>query len=234
MKVRTVHSFQGKTFRAVDLGFVAHGSWKTLISDKFSNSVFKTKKEEDEKRKEGRTVSKLGFLTAKEIAARGLTRVANGNREERYFYTTFMLFDLVEVSATRYTLVTKTPSSVVLAARVDRRFAADAAYPNQWRLVDRDATAKLIYGKPISYSGAGFYVKCTRLTEPADGIFIEYHSAFHEPKGWFDGQNVLRSKLPTIAHHEVQQFRGKLAKASLEEKPGPATGAASLSRDASN
>ena len=222
LKVHTIRGPQGKIFRTIDLGFVAHGSWTTLVSDKFSESMFKTRKKQDEEK--GRTVSKLGFLTADEIRSRDLKPAAKPGREERYFYTTFLLFDLVEVSATRDAVVTKTSSSIVLAARVDPRFAHDADYPNQWRSVERDAAAKLVYGKPQPYSGAGFYVKLTRLTQPDDAIFVEYHSAFLEPEGWFEGQNVLRSKLPAIAQHEATQFRGKLAKASLDEGEKPAAG----------
>ena len=63
-------------------------------------------------------------------------------------------------------------------------------------------------------------MKITRLSQPAGTIFVEYHSVFHEPKGWFDGENLLRAKLPTIAQFQVQQFRGKLARASLDKDAG--------------
>ncbi len=139
-----------------------------------------------------------------------------GNRSA-YFYTTVMLFDRVEVSATRHALLGQTASSVVLAARVDPRFVRDAQYPNQWRTVTRNAVAALVFGKPQPYAGAGFYVKVTRLARPAEAIFVEYHSAFHEPHGWFEGENTLRAKLPLIAEHEAKQFRGRLAKASLDD-----------------
>ncbi|MGA2616397.1 MAG: hypothetical protein ABSF26_02230 [Thermoguttaceae bacterium] len=212
LKVKTIHRGQA-TFRTVDLGFVAHGNWQTLISKKFTESAFKEKKGQAN----GHVVSQLGFLTAEEMEARGLEPRAKGGQQERYFYTTFMLFDMVEVSATRYALLGQTRSSIVLAARVDPRFAGDAQYPNQWRTVSRDATAKVAYGKPQPYAGAGFYVKVTRLAKPAEAIFVEYHSAFHEPQGWFDGGNTLRAKLPLIAQHEAKEFRGRLAKASQDD-----------------
>jgi hypothetical protein len=121
------------------------------------------------------------------------------------------------VSATRYALLTRKPASVVLACKVDPRFEKDAEYPNGWRSIERDAAAQLVYGPKQPYSGAGFYVRITKLAKPAGAIFVEYHSAFWEPKGWFDGENLLRAKLPTIANHEVKQFRGKWAKASAEK-----------------
>jgi len=61
-------------------------------------------------------------------------------------------------------------------------------------------------------------VKITQLEQPADAIFIEYHGAFHEPLGWFQGEAKLRARLPLVAEHEVKQFRIKLGKASAEEE----------------
>jgi hypothetical protein len=213
LKIRTLRGANA-AFRTIDVGFVAHGTWETLTSKKFGDGIVNTKKKENEEK--GKTLSKSGFLTPEEMKARNLDTKPQDGREDRFFYTTFTLFDMVEVSATRYAVLTKTPTSILLATRVDPRFITDAEYPNQWRSVGRDATAKPIYGKPQPYTGAGFYVKVTKLKKPADVIFIEYHSAFQEPKGWFDGENTLRSKLPTIIQHEVKQFRGKLGKASLE------------------
>ena len=221
LKVKTVRS-DDATFRTIDLGFVAHGRWGTLLSDKFSENMFKTKKQENEEK--GQTVSKLGFLTPEEMQSRKLVPVVKDGMEERFFYTTFRLFDLVEVSATRRTVVTKTPESAVLAARIDSRFAADPDFPNRWRSLERGAAANLIFGKPQPYTGAGFYVKATRLAKPQGTVFVEYHSAFHEPKAWFDGENTLRAKLPVIVQSEVKQFRGKFGRASLDdaaEKPKP-------------
>ena len=102
-----------------------------------------------------------------------------------------MLFDMVEVSATRYAVLTKTPRSITLAAQVDPRFVGDEQYPNQWRAVTKDAVGKIVFGSPQPYAGAGFYVKATRLELPKDAIFVEYHSVFQEPAGWFEGQNTL-------------------------------------------
>ena len=216
LKVRTVRGEQGTVCRTIDFGFVAHGRWETLVSNKFADTIVNTKKKENSEK--GRTVSKAGFLTEEETRKRELTpSVKKEGQEERFFYTTFTLFDLVEVSATRDAVLTKSPSSFVLAARVDPRFADDAEYPNQWRGVERNAVGDLVFKKKQPYGGAGFYIKVTRLALPKGTIFVEYHSVFHEPKGWFDGENLLRAKLPTIIQHEVRQFRGKFGKASLDE-----------------
>jgi hypothetical protein len=217
LKIKTVHGKEGATFRVIDLGFVAHGRWETLNSEKFANSFLNVKKDTAQKR----TLSKSGFLSKEEMAKRGLGGATPSGMEQRFFYTTFTLFDEVEVSATRDAILTKSPGSLLLAARLDRRFLNDADYPNQWRSVDRGAAGVPRLGPKQPYRGAGFYVKITRLQRPAGAIFVEYHGAFHEPLGWFQGENRLRSKLPLVADHEVKQFRIRLAKASEEEQKGP-------------
>jgi hypothetical protein len=199
------------TIRSMDLSFVAYGKWEVLVSEEFANGFAKAKKQEGEQK--GHVVSKSGFLTVEETKQHGLPVLPKTGPQERFFYTTFMLFDQAEISATRDAVLTKTPGSVTVACRVDPRFAKDAVYPNQWRSVDRDAAGKIVYGKPQPYSGAAFYVKATKLAKPEGAIFVEYHSAFNEPQGWFNGEPTLRGKLPMIAQHEIKQFRQKLAMA---------------------
>ena len=62
-------------------------------------------------------------------------------------------------------------------------------------------------GPATPYGGAGFYLKITRLHEPAGAIFIEQHVVFAEPAGWFAGANLLRSKLPTAVQINVRAMR---------------------------
>jgi hypothetical protein len=214
IKVRTLKGQDEAVFRAVDLWFVAHGDWDTLVSKEFTDGI--TKANPGQAKNEGGTLSKAGFLTDAEMQKRDLPSRTKQGHEERYFYTTFTLFDRVEVSVTRDAVLSRTPKSIVLACKVDPRFAKDAEFPNQWRSLERDAAANLVFGPKKLYSGAGFYVKVTRLTQPVGAIFVEYHSIFNEPKGWFDGESLLRAKLPTIAEHQVKQFRGKFAKASAD------------------
>jgi hypothetical protein len=43
-------------------------------------------------------------------------------------------------------------------------------------------------------------------------LLIEVHMVFAEPKGWFEGRNLLRSKLPPVMQDSVRKFRRQLAK----------------------
>ena len=45
-------------------------------------------------------------------------------------------------------------------------------------------------------------------------MFIECHMIFDEPRGWFGGANLLRSKLPLAVQEEVRNFRRRLSAAS--------------------
>ena len=168
------------------------------------------------------------------MAKRGLKTVTGKHGGDSYFYSTFSLCDMVEVSATRYAMLTETPSGVVAAGRLDPRFANDPDFPNQWRPITKDALGEPVLGAKHPYSGTGFYLQVTRLGEPADAIFFEFHAAFNEPEGWFDGAATLRSRLPTIIKFKVEQFRDKLARASrdAEKKEGKAAGGGGKAADA--
>jgi hypothetical protein len=78
----------------------------------------------------------------------------------------------------------------------------------------RTETGPLQLGSPSPYTAAGFYLKVTRLIEPAGAALIEYHMVFDEPNGWFGGANLLRSKLPLVIQEEVRNFRRRLIAAS--------------------
>ncbi len=139
VKVRTVKSSagEGPAVRAVDFWFTAHGNWNTLTSQDFLESVFKPAEEG-----KSRVVAKSGVLTDQELAARKLSTTVKKGYEERFVYSTFSLFERVEISATRLAVVSRGKDVVLAAARIDSRFAKDADYPNQWRPLLRNEQAE--------------------------------------------------------------------------------------------
>ncbi|MGA2798752.1 MAG: hypothetical protein ABSE63_14320 [Thermoguttaceae bacterium] len=216
IRMRTLKAAEGEsaTIRAIDVWFVAHGKWDTMNSKDFQDSLAKGKDAEGE----NQMVSKSGILTDEEMQKRKLKLETPEGQEAKFVYATFSLFDQVEVSATRYVVVTRDKSDLLAAARIDGRFAKDAEYPNQWRPILRDAAANISLGPPQPYSGAGAYVKITRLAQPADTIFVEGHIVFEEPYGWFEGGNELRSKAPAMIQQRAKIFRSKLAIASAKQQ----------------
>jgi hypothetical protein len=201
--------------RTVDLHFVVYGDWNVLTSDDFSKTILKEGKGNNAKN--GSMVSRAGFLKPAELAVRRLVPAAKANLKECYLYTTFNLFDRAEVSATRFCAATKTPAGVIVAAKVDPQFGKDKEYANHWRTIDRNAAGMIEMGAPQPYSGAAFYAKVTRLIKPANAIFVEFHQVFYEPYGWFEvDRNLMPSQLRKIIPFEVKEFRGKVARATLE------------------
>ena len=214
MKVRTVKSSEGEgpAVRKIDLWFVAHGSWDVLTSKNFLETAMKTKEEGP-----NRVVVKSGVLTDKEMAARKLAAVTKENYEERFVYTTFWLFERVELSATRFAVFTQSKGSILAAARLDPRFLHDPAYPNEWRPLVRNEQAEIKPGPAHTLAHAGGYAKITRLVAPADGVLVECHLVYEEPYGWFDGVNLVKQKAPPMVQEKVRTFRRKLALATAEK-----------------
>jgi hypothetical protein len=213
-KVRNVKPQEGEepAVRTVDTWFVAHGDWDTLVSKEFLESTTSTENGKSH------VVSKSGFLTEQEMQKRHLGVKTTGGREERFLYTTFSLFDRVQVSATRFSTLTKGKDFILAAGRIDPRFDNDSEYPNQWRPLLRDVRAEITPGPPHPFSHAGGYAKITRLKQPADAVFVEFHLVYEEPYTWFDGVNLVKQKVPVMVQEKVRTFRRKLAAAT--EKKG--------------
>ena len=186
-----------------------------LISKEFSDTLMKKKggKPEDSKDASG-MLRRSGFLTKEEAAKRGLKIVSGNGSGDGWFYTTFALMDMVEVSATRYALLTKTADGIILAGRINPKFDKDQEYPNVWQVINKNALGNAVLGPKNLYSGSGFYLKATRLKTPKDAIYFEFHSVYNEPQGWFNGGMDLRRKLPTIIQFRIEDFRGKFGRAS--------------------
>ncbi len=186
----------------IDLWFVARGDLDVVAGKDFL-----------EKWQAGRKDHQVHVLTAAELARHKLEERSGDGRQERFAHTVFTVLDRVQVSATLHTVITRQADSLLAASKVDRRFRDDADFPNRWRSIGRDDEGKPILGEAHPYGGAGAFVKVTRLLEPAGALFIEYHLIFTEPKGWFGGANLLRSKVPILTQSEVRAFRRDLARA---------------------
>jgi hypothetical protein len=212
MQIQALKTIEGQSrVEQVEFWFVAFGDWDTMNSAEFLQSILKTVEQES---KDNR-VAKSGTLTPQQLAARNIQPPpASPGLEQSWFYTTFSLFGKVQVSSTRHTAIMRQPNTSILAGIVDPRFTGDAEFPDQWRPMSRDDSGQLQIGPPVPYTSAGFYLKVTRLIDPAGAALIEYHMVFDEPTGWFGGANLLRSKLPLVVQDEVRNFRRRLAAAS--------------------
>ncbi|MBX7168200.1 MAG: hypothetical protein K1X74_17825 [Pirellulales bacterium] len=197
------------TSRIIDLYFVAYGKLEVIYSESFREQLARLGESDDAAIP---TTSKLLDLQA--LNARSLLGPEGKAEGEQWLHARFPMLDRVYIFATRHAMSHRTDESIVLASRLDERFRGDAEFPVQWQSIGRTEAGKIELGPAVPYAGGGFYVKLTRLREPAGAIFVEYHHAFVEPQGWFKGANLLRSKLPLVAQDRVRRFRRDLDAAS--------------------
>jgi len=144
-----------------------------------------------------------------DLRARKVEPVAG--RKEWYTHSKGRLLDRISVEATDHAAVTRSPESLAIASRTDPAFDRDDAYPNRWTKLARAGGAETS-GPPQIYGGAISYVKITRLASEPDVLLVESHLAFVEPREWFDGNPILRSKFGVIAQDQVRQLRREIAR----------------------
>jgi hypothetical protein len=205
-KVRDAKRPEGEdpAIRIIDVWFVAQGDWDTLVSKDFLESTTATEKGKSD------IVQKSGALTEQETQKRNLTARTTADFEQRFLYSTFWLFDRVQVSATRSSTLIRQKEMILAAGRIDPRFNKDPDYPNQWRPLLRDAQANIKPGSAHPFTRVGGYAKITRLKDPATAAFIEFHLIYEEPYAWFDGVNLVKQKIPAMVQEKVRTFRRKL------------------------
>ena len=208
----TSTSDEKRPFRTIDLWFIAYGRLELFSQEAFLQRLVETA----ESSKKGRLPFVKGILKPDEMKELNLLVEDTPERMQRFFYSTFGLFDRVLVSATRRVVVTRGPNSVSIAAIIDPRFTRSPDHPNHWQTVTRDGGDAFKFGPPRPYESAGLYAKVTRLADPAGALFIEYHHVFCEPEAWFAGTSLLRSKLPMVVQDGVRKLRRRLAEAEAE------------------
>jgi len=197
-------SEQAGPARRVDLWFVAYGSLETLAGDDFLGNQFKAASEDAE------NASSARLLSDADLKKRGLPP-PSAAEDPRYVAAETTLLERVRISATTRSIKTRTAESLLAASILDPRFAGDPEFPNRWQSILRDDTGSRRLGESHVYSGLGSYVKATRLVEPQGALLIEYHVAYAEPQAWFNGANLLQSKLPILAQTVVRKLRRSLA-----------------------
>jgi hypothetical protein len=193
--------------RRVDLWFVAHGDMATLENNEWLERQFKSTGNETDP-DNGATAK---VLTDGDLARHGL-KLGPGPDGPQFVFAELTLLDRVRLAVTTRGSKHQTPESVISASMLDPHFADDPQYANRWKPVLRDDNNRRYLGQSQPYFGYGSYAKATRLLDPPGAILIEYHAAFAEPEGWFNGNNYLCSKLPILAQMIVRHLRRELAK----------------------
>ena len=201
-----------RPFRTIDAWFIAYGRLELFSQEEFLKKLVETA----ESGKKSRLPFTKGVLKPEEMKQLGLYTEDTPDQMQRFFFSTFDLFDRVLVTVTRRVVVTRYPDSALVAAIIDPRFTRSPAHPNYWQSVSRGDGDPSKLGPPQPYESAGLYAKVTRLKEPAGALVIEYHHVFCEPEAWFSGSHLLTSKIPMLVQDAVRKLRRRLAEADSQ------------------
>ena len=199
-----------RTGQRASFYFVTYGTLAGLVSENLLGELAGAQ----ESRGETAGPIKVRSLSDDELRSRNLAPRKEANLVESYVAIDVPILDRVRLSGVGRGIRQKSDDSILGAWTLDERFADDKTSPNRWRAIERDQRGNTTLGPPTPYSGLGGYIKATRLHEPAGALLVECHVAFDEPRDWFDGKNLLRSKLPLVVQENVRTFRRKVAKAS--------------------
>jgi len=194
--------------RRADTWFIAYGDLDAISDKEFLDQLLDSSSGDDEIGDQGHT------LTADELSARGIAVDQASVEHESFANGSYRLIKKVEVQGTLHSYWSRTPDSIVFAGLLDPRFNDDEEFPNLWRTLERGTTGKLQLGPARPYQGTGFYLKITRLVQPAGALFVEAHLLLSEPHAWFDGANLLGSKLPAVVQNRVRATRREFLRAS--------------------
>lgn len=203
LKIRDINPSDPKApARGVDVWFIVYGDFKRLQDDKFLERLVNAGQSSGG--------GKGGPLTAADMAKRKIEIKPGNEKREGYGTVEFDFLEKVRLTATGHAMWSRNAESVVAAAEIDPRFRDDKEFPNQWRSITKDGGDKL--GPVHPWGGAAMYMKITKLAEPAGALFVEQRIIFAEPTGWFDGANLLRSKLPIAVQQSVRTMRQEFKK----------------------
>jgi hypothetical protein len=191
--------------RGVDVWFLAYGDFNAINDEKFLDKILKA----------GRGNGNTATLKKEDLEKRKIT--IGDEKHEGYVFIDFDFLEKVKLKATGRGFWSKTADSALISGEIDPRFRGDPQFPNQWQSIDKQSGA-LKLGPASPWSGAGFYLKITKLKEPANALFIEQHVIFAEPIGWFNGEALLRSKLPIAVQNNVRNIRREWINSLDKEK----------------
>jgi len=210
-----LHDWQGTngTIRGYDIYFVVHAKLDEInLDDIDSQSKKGANGDIGNMHFEGR------LLDDDELKTLGLARAGNLDQFNQIECT---LLDKVEAKTTNRSLISRSEKSLVVATQPVRKLPGDGTSRNVWRAVERRA-GKLSYGPWQPFAGAIVYTKITQLDFCRGALFVEIHGASSEPKGWFNGRGILKSKISLVANEKIRDLRRQIAK-QHEKAAGPAS-----------
>lgn len=191
----------------LDVWFVAHGKLDDIEEKKMMDDLTGP-----EAKKTPGLPEVARALTEEEMKARDLKFGDQPDGSGRsYGIMGANILDKAFVTGITSSRYRKTDESIELFLRMAPALFDDADFPARWHSISKadDGTFRLAEANP--YTDLAALIKVTKLAGVEDGLFVEVHVVYAEPFGWFEGRNLLRSKLPPVLQDSVRKFRRKLA-----------------------
>ena len=101
-------------------------------------------------------------------------------------------------------------NDITIAWLMDLRFTRDNESPNTWAAIELDDDGTRSEGPRQPFAGAGGFARVSRLAELPDACLVELRMVLHEPRDWFRGDHVLRSKIPILMQESARRFRRRV------------------------
>lgn len=208
IKVRDVKGTDA-TIRVVDLWFVVYSDLAAI------DPAREAARTDDKEVEAGNMVMRTRILKPAELRAAGIEpRPSPGEGSGPstwYAHVHGRLLDRIELDVTNQVVATRTDESMVVAARTDPAFDRPGPFANGWKPAGAGQEAGAA-GALKPYRGGISYTKISRLAFQPGALLVEMHGAFVEPREWFQGAPILRSKFSVVAQDQIRRLRRELAR----------------------
>lgn len=214
LKIETVRkTADNSAVRSLDLYFVVRGDLKIINEKELLSGMMG----DSEKAKEH--LADSGFETyAETIDGAASNEVPpKGTILSSLYRYRFPIMDKVVVSGLVRGEGLYVDGALMQSAVTPQDKLNDPMNPTQWLPVPRGAKTDLELGAAQPFLGFQCYMTATQLAFTAKpSVLVECHAAYVEPHGWFDGRNLLASKLPLVMQQNVRDFRRNLKEAQAK------------------
>jgi len=189
------------TLRKLDLWFVVRGDLAKLDPSQIAGQNSGKAVDVGNMRFESR------ILGPDELKQHGLTARSDRELSSWFVFVKSELLGRIAVEAVDEGMASRSADSLVLASRTSSAFNPAGSMANRWRSISKAGEM----GPEQPYLGGISYSKISKLNDPAGALLVEVHSVFNEPRSWFQGEPILRSKFGLVAQDQIRRLRRELA-----------------------
>jgi hypothetical protein len=186
------------------LYFAAQGDLQLASDPQFLDSIFQLRSDSE---------GSANSLSLEQLQRIGFGPQDNPSPQEAIRLVDGRLFDRIRISGLVRSYWSKTGRSIVSAIAFDQRFVETPDLAALWERFERQEDGSLKAVEQGKLEGLGLYVKITPLDMPEGLLLVEVHGLLLEPYSWFQGANLIGSKLPPAVRNQVQAIRRSTIKA---------------------